>query len=667
MQIHHDISNLPSFRSAVITFGSFDGLHLGHKEIFEEMKVLAGQCEGESIVVTFEPHPRQVIYPNDRSLRLLSSKEEKMHLLKNSGVDHLVFCPFSVEFSQLLPDEYITNFIMKRFHPRYIVIGYDHRFGLNRGGNVDFLKSHEEEYDFEVIEIEQQIIEKIQISSTRIRNYLQKGNISMANKLLGHAYPLVGKVVEGHRIGERLGYPTANIALSNSLKLIPPEGVYAVRVELEGKRYDGMLYIGTRPTVTSDGKRSIEVHIFDFSDDIYGKQICVEIIDFIRKDMTFQNLEELRHQLDLDKRDVQTSLSETSINTVKAAIVILNYNGLNHLQKFLPTVFRCTNQAKYQVIIADNGSTDESVKWIAETYPQCRVIQIEQNKGFAGGYNEALKLTNAEYYLLLNSDVEVTNHWLEPLVDFLESNPLVGACQPKIKSLDHRDNFEYAGAAGGLMDALGYPFCQGRILSEVEEDCGQYDEIKEVFWVTGAAMCLRAELFHKLKGFDSDFFAHMEEIDLCWRMKQAGYQVAYVPNSVVYHKGGGTLSYLSPRKTYLNFRNGLSLLLKNEKGLKLLWLFPLRLVLDWIALVRFLVVREGGNALAVIKAHGYMIKNFFRSWSKRKEVLRISNKHRVDKDNTATGRYQGSIIWEFFVLGKKRYADLSRIQSKSAM
>ena len=215
------------------------------------------------------------------------------------------------------------------------------------------------------------------------------------------------------------------------------------------------------------------------------------------------------------------------------------------------------------------------------------------------------------------------------------------------------------------MDSLGYPFCQGRILSESEEDCGQYDDYKEVFWVTGAAMCVRSKLFKDFEGFDADFFAHMEEIDLCWRMKQAGYQMAFVPDSVVYHKGGGTLSYLSPRKTYLNFRNGLSLLLKNERGLKLMWLFPLRLILDWIAAIRFTMVHERGYAIAVVRAHLYILSHFARIWRKRRAVLQLARRFRVGPDNSNTGRYKGSIIWEFFILRKKKYMDLSRVQSKS--
>ena len=662
MQIHMNIDALPSFKNGVVTFGSFDGLHQGHVELFERMRCLARPIDGETIVVTFDPHPRQVIYPNDRSLQLLTTREEKIELMREMDIDHLVICPFTIEFSQISADEYISKFIVKNFRPHSVVIGYDHRFGLNRQGNINFLQSAAEQGNFLVHEIEQQTVDQINISSTKIRNLINRADIEQANRLLGHPYLLKGQVVKGRQIGVKLGYPTANIRLRNPLKLVPPDGIYAARIKVEDQRYEGMLYIGNRPTIEDHGARAIEVNIFDFSADIYDEEISIEILKYIRSDQTFDDLNDLAQQLSLDKKAVQSYLNRFKAKLPDAKVVILNFNGLNHLKNFLPSVKRFT---PLTIIVADNASTDESVSWLQANHPDVQVIELKQNYGFAGGYNEALKLIDCTYFILLNSDIEVTSNWVTPLLKFMEQNPDVGAVQPKIKSYLQRTTFEYAGAAGGLFDTLGYPFCQGRILSEVEEDVHQYDEIKETFWCSGAAMVTRKKSFEQFGGFDADFFAHMEEIDYCWRLKQAGYKMMVVPQSVVYHLGGGTLSYLSPQKTYLNFRNGLNLLIKNEKGLKLLWLFPLRIILDCIAALRFFLIGEWGNGLAVLRAYGSVTTKFGRTWRKRRQILALVNSHRVGPDNSDAGKYWGSIIWEFFVLGRKKYADLGRLPSKS--
>lgn len=661
MQIHHDIDKLPSFRNGVITFGSFDGVHVGHVELINRMTRLARQHDGETVLVTFHPHPRQVIYPNDKSLQLLSTEAEKIKLIGKHPVDHLVICPFTVEFSQMLADEYISNFIVKRFQPRFIVIGYDHRFGLNRAGGIDHLKAYEDKGGFKVYEIEQQMTERIQISSTRIRNFLNEGSIETANKLLGHPYLISGKVVRGHQLGEKLGYPTANIEIQNSLKLIPPEGIYAARILYDDRILEGMLYIGSRPTVTRSGKISIEVNIFDFTEDIYGEQLFVEVLKYIRTDQKFDNLEALREQLDTDKIQVEAYFDKFHHGMDSTSVVILNYNGQDHLRKFLPGLVRFTDD---KIIVADNGSTDNSKEILRSEFPFVDLISLGKNYGFAGGYNMALRQVDDKYLVLLNSDVEVTNGWLPPLIQFMEEHPEVGACQPKVKSYTNKSTFEYAGAAGGLMDWLGYPFCQGRILNEVEEDLGQYDTPREVFWATGAAMVIRKKVFEEFKGFDADFFAHMEEIDLCWRLKKAGYQIYVVPESVVYHLGGGTLSYVSPRKTYLNFRNGLTLLLKNEKSLKLFWLLPVRAILDLVAAVRFLLVGEAGNAKAVFRAMFYNVTHLGKAWRKRSSFKKRLPELSIGKDNTHTGRYKGSIIWEYFALGKRKYSELKHISSK---
>lgn len=656
MQIHHHINELPPFKNGVITFGSFDGVHLGHVSIIEKMKELASEINGETIVVTFDPHPRQVIYPQDKSLKLISTKQEKIHHFADSGIDHLIFCPFSIEFSQWHPNEYIEKFIINKFHPARIVIGYDHRFGLNRLGNIDFLRAYEQKGHFKVFELPQLMTEQIDISSTRIRNYIQSGDIELANQLMGHPYLISGKIVRGHQIGEKIGYPTANIAVEDSLKLIPPEGIYAVRVIYKSRRYGGMMYIGTRPTVSKEGRKSIEVNIFNFNDDIYEENIVLEVLKYLRPDQTFENLEALRLQLDQDKIVATQFLDSDTTSRNEATILILNYNGRQLLQNFLPSVVRFSNG--FDIVVADNASTDDSLEFIRNNFPQVKIVTLEKNYGFAEGYNRAIAKINSEFIILLNSDVEVTNKWASKLLEFLRIHPDVGAVQPKIKSYVNRHTFEYAGAAGGLIDRMGYPFCQGRILSEVEDDMGQYDAFTEIFWTTGAAMIIRKNLFEKIGGFDSDFFAHMEEIDLCWRLKQGGYRMYVVPSSVVYHKGGGTLSYQSPRKTFLNFRNGMSLLLKNEKGLTLLWLFPLRIVLDIIAGLRFLVIGEYANFQAVCKSIYHTFGNLPATWIKRRKILNTLNRIRIGPDNTATGRYKGSIVWEFFIKGRKKYQEL---------
>lgn len=323
------------------------------------------------------------------------------------------------------------------------------------------------------------------------------------------------------------------------------------------------------------------------------------------------------------------------------AIVILNYNGENFLRQFLPAVIK--NSERANIIVADNASTDQSIEILKTEFPTVHLIQLKDNFGFCGGYNRALQEVKTDYYVLLNSDVEVTANWLQPLITLLDERPSVAAVQPKIKSFHHKEYFEYAGAGGGFIDSLGYPFCRGRIFDEVEKDLGQYNDIKEVFWATGACMVVRSELYHQLGGFDEDFFAHMEEIDLCWRLKRQGHAIYYVGDSTVYHVGGGTLSKLNPRKTYLNFRNGLSLLTKNLPLTALLWKLPFRILLDDVATLRFLLTGQGKHARAIVSAH----LDFF---SKLGSDLR----KRTSSHNTRlTGIYPGLLIWMHFIKKKK--------------
>jgi len=302
---------------------------------------------------------------------------------------------------------------------------------------------------------------------------------------------------------------------------------------------------------------------------------------------------------------------------VKLAIVILNWNGRSFLEKFLPTLVARTPDWA-QIIVADNASSDDSVSFLQEHYPSIRIILNEKNFGFAKGYNVALSQVDADYFCLLNSDIEVAEHWTEPVVALLDSQPEIAAVQPKIRSYHDKEYFEYAGAAGGFIDRYGYPFCRGRVFDTVETDHGQYDSPIDIFWATGAALFVRRSVYRELGGLDDDFFAHMEEIDLCWRIKNKGYRIVVEPKSVVFHVGGGTLPKNNSFKTFLNFRNNHFLLLKNLPRHRLLPTFFARLLLDNVAAFSFLLQKHTKDFCAVYKAHFAIIKNYKTFVSKRK-------------------------------------------------
>lgn len=330
---------------------------------------------------------------------------------------------------------------------------------------------------------------------------------------------------------------------------------------------------------------------------------------------------------------------------MKTAVVILNWNGRKFLEQFLPSVIK--HSADATVFVADNGSTDDSVSYLQKNFPQVSIVSSTENKGFAGGYNEALKHVKAEYFILLNSDVEVTEGWIKPVIDLMDSDKTIAACQPKIRMYADKQLFEYAGAAGGFIDKYGYPFCRGRIFETLEEDKGQYNDNCEVFWATGACMFVRSEVFFKADGFDEDFFAHMEEIDLCWRMKNLGHKIMYCCGSKVYHVGGGTLQKSNPLKTYLNFRNSLMMLIKNTEGFKLFRVLFIRAVLDDVAQLKFLLSGNFKDFVAVQKAQFYVFFHFFKIKKKRKAV----------KENVS-GVYNRSIVADYFLRGKKKFSDL---------
>lgn len=325
------------------------------------------------------------------------------------------------------------------------------------------------------------------------------------------------------------------------------------------------------------------------------------------------------------------------------AVVILNYNGAKFLRQFLPGVIQHSQQA--QIVVADNASTDDSCEIIQTEFPQVTLIRLDANYGFCGGYNRALQQVDADYYVLLNSDVEVTPNWIEPCIALFNQDKSIAAIQPKIKSWHQRDHFEYAGAAGGFVDWLGYPFCRGRLFDHVEKDYGQYNDVREIFWATGACMFIRSSVYHKLGGLDEDFFAHMEEIDLCWRIHRSGKKVMYQGNSTVYHVGGGTLPKNNPRKTFYNFRNGLWLLIKNMPSIDLMFKLPIRLILDYMAILKFMLDGNRQDAVAVIRAHYHFVKKFRAVIRKRK----LSDlPFRAKKLSSHT------IIIQRFLLGKQK-------------
>lgn len=332
----------------------------------------------------------------------------------------------------------------------------------------------------------------------------------------------------------------------------------------------------------------------------------------------------------------------------KVAVVLLNYNGQHWLQQFLQGVL-ATDYPSLEVIVADNASTDDSIVWMREHHPQVRIIQLEQNAGYAGGYNLALKEVEGTYYVLLNTDVQVEPGWLQPLITCMESNPTIGAAQPRIRAYHNRSLFEYAGAAGGWIDILGYPFARGRVFDCIEADTGQYNDNVEIFWASGACLCIRSDAFARAKGFDANFFAHQEEIDLCWRLQLLGYRVMACGASEVYHVGGGTLP-VGGRKVMLNFRNNLIMLSRNLPISERLWVIPVRWLLDVIAAWRALLQGRGQEFIGIARAHfaviGWWIAGKHRHIEGKKPLHRLMGVHR------------GLLIWDFYARGLKTFTEI---------
>lgn len=309
MQVYNGLNHLPQFKNTVLTIGTYDGVHVGHQVIIQKVNELAQQIGGQSVMLTFDPHPKFVLNNNHPDLKLISTIEEKIELLEKFGLDNLVITPFSKDFAAMEAEDYVQKILVEHFHPSIIVIGYDHRFGKNRKGDIELLKELGPKYNYKVEEISVQTIEEISVSSTKVRNALLEGNIADANTWLAHPFIIQGKVVHGDKIGRTIGFPTANIQVNHNKKLIPPPGVYAVWAEVKGKRYQGALSISHRPTILENGELRVEVYLIDFNEDIYGEEVRLIFVDWIRGDLKFNNLEQLVEQINIDVQQVKNVLN----------------------------------------------------------------------------------------------------------------------------------------------------------------------------------------------------------------------------------------------------------------------------------------------------------------------------------------------------------------------
>ncbi len=351
-------------------------------------------------------------------------------------------------------------------------------------------------------------------------------------------------------------------------------------------------------------------------------------------------------------------IQEDILHKPLIALVILSWNGKKYLEQFLPSIIKL-NYQPLDIYVADNASTDDTISFIEERYSTIKIIRIKHNEGFAKGYNIALKEVVADYYFLVNQDVEVTENCIEPLVELMESDVNIAACQPRILSFNNKEKFEYAGAAGGYIDKFGYIFCKGRIFGSVEDNAMQYQQSEEIFWASGAAFFIRSELFKRFKGFDGDFFAHMEEIDLCWRLKRAGYKIMYAPEASVYHVGGGSLAAGNPHKTYLNFRNNLFMMFKNYESHELIWKLPVRMVFETIAFFKSLFAQKWREAFAIFRADWHFVISLPFQFRKRYNNWRLYHRNRIDVSRVRKKGYYGkSIVWQYFVNKKRKFTDL---------
>tara|TARA_B110000908_G_C10250129_1_gene451478 strand:- start:280 stop:1278 length:999 start_codon:yes stop_codon:yes gene_type:complete len=331
---------------------------------------------------------------------------------------------------------------------------------------------------------------------------------------------------------------------------------------------------------------------------------------------------------------------------LKTAIIILNWNGQKLLEQFLPSVVNFSSELA-EIYIADNASTDSSIKFVNKFYPSIKIIENTTNEGYAKGYNDALAAVDADIYCLLNSDVEVTKDWLKPILEVFKKEEKTAIIQPKLLDFKDKTKFEYAGGAGGFLDIYGYPYCRGRVFNDLETDNGQFNDVSDIFWASGACLFIRSKIYHQLDGLDEDYFAHQEEIDLCWRTQNIGYKVKYVGTSTVFHLGGATLQETNPQKTYLNFRNSLLNVVKNVPKKWFLFVVFSRLILDGIAGIKFLIELRPVHTFAILRAHISFYKNFFKFLAKRKKLQKNQDYN-----------LHTSIVWQYFILGRKKFKDL---------
>jgi GT2 family glycosyltransferase len=331
---------------------------------------------------------------------------------------------------------------------------------------------------------------------------------------------------------------------------------------------------------------------------------------------------------------------------LKTAIIILNWNGQKLLEQFLPSVVNFSSELA-EIYIADNASTDTSIKFVKKFYPSIKIIENKTNEGYAKGYNEALADVEADIYCLLNSDVEVTKDWLKPILEVFKKDEKTAIIQPKLLDFKDKTKFEYAGGAGGFLDIYGYPYCRGRVFNNLETDNGQFNDVSDIFWASGACLFIRSKIYHHLEGLDEDYFAHQEEIDLCWRTQNIGYKIKYVGTSTVFHVGGATLQEKNPHKTYLNFRNSLLNVVKNVPKKWFLFVVFSRLILDGIAGIKFLIELRPVHTFAILRAHISFYKNFFKFLAKRKKLQKKQDYN-----------LHTSIVWQYFILGRKKFKDL---------
>ncbi|NOT36722.1 MAG: bifunctional riboflavin kinase/FAD synthetase [Saprospiraceae bacterium] len=641
--------SLPEFRNAVITIGAFDGFHKAHQDLIQIVCSQAQRNYGQSVVITFDPHPKLILDQHKENRQLLSTIDEKIQLLSQTNLDYLVIVPFNFEFSQQMPEEYVENFLIRNFKPQTLIIGFDHRFGINSTGDIQLLKQYSDAGRFQLIEFSKKEENHAKISSSSIRKAIQENNFSYVTQHLGRPYCFQGSVVRGRQVGTRIGYPTANLELGNIDKLIPNPGIYAALASYNNTDYDAMLYIGSRPTLGENLKQTIEIHLINFEGYIYGENLEVKIVSFIRPDQKFDHINNMVEQIKKDHVEIELTLSKfhlTYPNIKKnpsIAVAILNYNGESLLRKYIPGVFSHlpSNTTLY---VIDNASTDDSLNFLKYNYPEIKRIALQTNYGFAEGYNKGLGQINADYFLLLNSDVEVKSDFITPLLHRIQADPYNMAVQGKIKSLDEPDKYEYAGAAGGLMDILGYTFAYGRMLQNIETDSGQYNLPREIFWSSGASMLINAAMFKSIGGFDVDYFAHQEEVDLCWRIQRAGGKIWFEPRSEVYHLGGGTLEYSQPNKLFLNFKNNLSTIFKNVPYYYLIFLLPVRFILDSLIAIKYLL--SGNLKLFSKVVEAYMVSilsTFYLMYKKDAYNLKISS------SSIGDGRLKGLLRGSLFI------------------